>query len=297
MATTAITSPRAAHAAPVSEAIIRPLSAVYWTSMALTAVSSAAVAFTFFTPGVLNGTAVMNGSARGTALVALLMAIPLLVASMILVARGGVRPVIAWLGAAAFLQYNAVLFLFATPWNSLFLLYVAMFALSFWTLVLLLRAIDVHAFAQRLSPRLPARALAAYLIVIAVLNAAAWLRGVIPGLFDRSPAFLDGTGLPTSPIYVQDLSFWIPLMAVTGLLLWRREAWGLVLAGGMFVYFFIESISVAVDQWMGGTADPTSTVASAANTPMFAVLAVIGLVPLFLYFRNLGQDEGSRKVV
>src|SRR5689334_15650522 len=101
---TAITSPKAAHATPVSDALIRPLSPVYWTSMALTAVSAAAAAFTFFASDVLNGTAVMNGSARGTALVALLIAIPLLVASMILVARGSVRPVIAWLGAAGFLQ-------------------------------------------------------------------------------------------------------------------------------------------------------------------------------------------------
>jgi hypothetical protein len=294
---TAITGPKAVPAAPVRDTIIRPLSAAYWSAMALTAVSATAAAFTFFASGVLNGTPVMNGSARGTALVVLFIAVPLLIASMVLVARGGIRPAIAWLGAAAFLQYNSVLFLLATPWNSLFLLYVAMFAFGFWTLVLLLRALDVPAFAQRFSPRLPARALAAYLIVIAVLNAAAWLRGVIPGLSERSPAFLDGTGLTTSPIYVQDLSFWIPMMAVSGVLLWRRHAWGLVLAGGMFVYFFIESISIAVDQWMGGAADPTSTVASVAFTPMFAVLAVIGLVPLFFYFRNLGQGKGSRKVV
>lgn len=170
-----------------------------------------------------------------------------------------------------------------------------MFAFGFWTLVLLLRAIDVPAFARRFSPKLPARALAAYMLVIAVLNAAAWLQGVIPGLFTRSPVFLEGTGLATNPIYVQDLSFWIPLMAVSAILLWRRTAWGLVLAGGMFVYFFIEAISVAVDQWMGGTADPTSTVASVAFTPVFGAIAVIGLVPLYFYFRNLNRSQASKR--
>jgi hypothetical protein len=122
-----------------------------------------------------------------------------------------------------------------------------------------------------------------------VLNATAWLSGVIPGLFTRSPAFLDGTGLTTNPIYVQDLSFWIPLMAVSAILLWRRAAWGLVLGGGMLVYFLIEAISVAVDQWMGGTADPTSAVASVTFTPIFGAVAMIGLVPLFFYFRNLNR--------
>jgi hypothetical protein len=287
---TAIKTPLAIQASAGPMPVVRPLSAPYWTAMALTAVSATAAAFTFFAPDVLNGTPVMNGSARGTALVALVIAIPILVASMVLAGRGDARAVVAWLGAAGFLQYNAVLFLLATPWNSLFLLYVAMFAFSFWTLVLLLRAIDVPAFARRFSPTLPARALAAYLLVIAVLNAAAWLKGVIPGLFTRSPSFLEGTGLTTNPIYVQDLSFWIPLMAVSAFLLWRRTAWGLVLAGGMCVYFFIEAISVAVDQWMGGTADPTSTVASVAFTPVFGAIAVIGLVPLYFYFRNLKRS-------
>jgi len=289
----AIRSTNAAQRAGVPVPVIRTWSGPYWTSVALTAVSTTAAGFTLFAPAILNGTPAMNGSARGTALVALFIAIPLLVASLAMVARGGVRPIIVWLGAAGFLQYNSVLFLLATPWNSLFLLYVAMFALGFWTLVLLLRAIDVPAFARRLSPRLPARALAGYLAVISVLNAGAWLREVIPGLFKKSPAFLDGTGLTTNPVYVQDLSFWIPLMAVSAVLLWRRQAWGLVLAGGMLVYFFIESISVAVDQWMGGTADPTSTVASVALAPVFGALALVGLVPLFFYFRNLKTGSAA----
>ena len=286
---TAIKSRPAVQASASSMPVVRPLSAPYWTSIGLTAVSTAAAAFTFFAPGVLNGTPVMNGSARGTALVALVIAIPVLILSMVLAGRGDARAVIGWLGAAGFLQYNAVLFLLATPWNSLFLLYVAMFSLGFWTLVLLLRAIDVPAFANRFSRRLPTRALAAYLLVIAVLNAVAWLSDVIPGLFTRSPAFLDGTGLTTNPIYVQDLSFWIPLMTVSAILLWRRAAWGLVLAGGMFVYFFIEAVSVAVDQWMGGTADPTSSVASVTFTPIFGAVAMIGLVPLFFYLWNLNR--------
>jgi hypothetical protein len=267
----------------------RLLSAPYWTSIGLTAVGATAAGFTFFVPGVLNGTAVMNGSARGTALGALFVAVPTLIVSMIRVNQGSVRPVISWLGAVAFLQYNSVLFLLATPFNSLFLLYAAMFALAFWTLVLLLRAIDVETFATRFAAQVPARTLAIYVGAVAVLNAVAWLAAVVPALFTMSPSFLVGTGLTTNPIYVQDLSFWIPLMAVSAVLLWRRQAWGYVLTGGMLVFFVIEAITIAIDQWMGGTADPASTVASVAFTPVFAAIAVIGLIPLFFYFRHMNR--------
>jgi hypothetical protein len=285
---TAFAPGRLAEASRSARSMILGL-APYWMSAALAVASGVAAALTLLAPDVLRGTPVMNGSARGTALVALVVALPILSVSMLLVSRGAVRPLVAWLGAAAFLQYKSVVFLLATPFNSLFLIYVAMFALGFWTLVLLLRALDVASFASRFAPELPVRALAVYLAVIAVLNAGAWLAGVVPALLTRSPAFLEGTGLTTNPIYVQDLSFWIPLMFVSAALLWRRHPWGFVLVGGMLVYFFIESISIALDQWMGSAADPASAVASAAFAPIFAIVAGIGLIPLYMYFRNLNR--------
>ena len=279
-----------AAAEPVATPTVRVLSAPYWTSIALAAVSATAAAFTFFMPGVLHGTAVMDGSARGTALVTLFVAVPVLIASMVAVAYGFGRAAISWLGALAFITYNSVLFLLATPFNSLFLLYVAMFTLSFWSVVLLVRAIGVTDFAGRFAGSFPARALGAYLGVLATLNVGAWLNGVVPGLFQSdAPKFLEGTGLPTNPIYVQDLAFWLPLSLVTAVLLWRRHPWGLVVGGALFVYFVVEGISVAVDQWMGSAADPASTVASATFTPIFAVIAAIGLVPVFFYFRNVSD--------
>jgi hypothetical protein len=50
-------------------------------------------------------------------------------------------------------------------------------------------------------------------------------------------------------------------------------------------------MAAAVDQWMGSVADPTSTVASAAVSPIFLAVAGIGLVPLFFYLRNLAEGD------
>jgi hypothetical protein len=49
----------------------------------------------------------------------------------------------------------------------------------------------------------------------------------------------------------------------------------------------IESVSIAVDQSFGHAADPASSVVSLAIVPVFVVLALVGLVPLFFDFRNL----------
>ena len=178
--------------------------ASYWVSASLAAVAATAAAFTFFAPGLLRGPAVMNGSARGTALVVLFVAVPALVLSMVVASRGSARAVIVWLGAAAYITYNSVLFLFATPFNELFLLYEGMLALSLWSMIAVLHAIEVPSFAARYSSRLPARAIAAYMLAIAILNALAWLRLVVPAsMSSHAPAFLDGTGMNTNPVFVQ----------------------------------------------------------------------------------------------
>ena len=288
-------SPRAT---PAAAALVRrtPLIGAfgwpYRVSGALAVVAATAAAVTFFVPGVLGGEKVMVGSARGTAITALCIAVPVLVVAMAAVAGGMARPVIAWLGAVAYLQYNSVLFLFATPFNRLFPLYAAMFALSAWSLVTVLHAIDVPAFARRFSPSLPARAIAGYLLVISVANALAWLAGVVPAVFsDRPTRILDGTGLTTNPVYAQDLSFWIPLMIVSSIWLWLRKPWGVVIAGAMLVWGPIEIVGVVIDQAMGHAADPASTVASTALAIPFLVLAASGLVPLYFYLRHFDRRQ------
>jgi hypothetical protein len=260
----------------------------YWLSGSLAVVAAIAAAGTALVPGVLRGTAVMNGSARGTALVVLVIAVPALALAMWFAARGSARAQIVWLGAAGYILYNSTLFLFATPFNQLFLLYVAMMSLGIWSIAMVIRGVGVESFRARFSPSLPVRPIAVYLLAIVALNFLAWMRNVVPGVLSTSsPSFLNGTGMPTSVLYVQDLGFWLPLMAVAAVWLWRRQAWGYVAAGVLMVMYEIEAIGVAVDQWMGSAADPASTVASSAAVPMFAVIFVIGLVPLAFYFRNL----------
>jgi hypothetical protein len=61
-----------------------------------------------------------------------LFGVPVLCVSMALAWTGSARAVLSWLGAAAFVLYESVWFLFGTPFNRLFLLDVAMLALAAW---------------------------------------------------------------------------------------------------------------------------------------------------------------------
>lgn len=262
--------------------------AAYWLSGALAAVATAAAAAMVAVPGILGGTPAMNGSARGTALVVLGLAVPTLLLSMLWAWHGSARAVLVWLGAVGYLLYNAVMFLFATPFNRLFLLYVAMLALALWSAGSVLSRLDARVFPNPSASRLWLRVIAIYSWVVVAFNALAWLRGIVPGLLGReAPAFLAGTGLLTSPVYVQDLAVWLPLMAIGAAWLWMRRPRGYVVVGALLTLWVLESTSVAVDQWFGHTADPASPAASMAVVPLFAALAVVGLAPLYVHLRHL----------
>ena len=248
---------------------------------------------TFFVEGVLNGTPVMNGSARGTALTMFALALPVLAVGLVTSTRGSVWGRAALIGGLGYLTYNATLLVYATPFNELFLAYVALLGLSLWSLVSAL--LDPRPL---LAPdsRLPARGIAAFILTVVALNALAWLRFVVPDLGQDPPGFLDGTGLTTNPIYVQDLAVWLPALAIVAVLLWQRRPSGVLLGGAGLVFWEIEAIGVAVDQWFGHRADPGSDVATLAGVVLFVVLAAATLVPLVLWLRAVPartREEGQ----
>lgn len=252
-------------------------------SRALAPVAATAGGATFFFPDVLEGTDVMNGSARGTGLVVLVLAVPVMLTGLTAALGGSARGTAVWAGGLAYLAYNSVMFCFATPFNRLFLPYVAMLSLSVWALVALVTA---HGIERVDGSRVPARPIAVFLWVVVALNASAWLVRIVPALVDDLPPdFLEGVGLPTNPVYVQDLAIWLPAMAAIGFALWRRTDVGYLLASAGLVFWVLESVGVAVDQWFGHRADPGSDVATLGGMWLFVGMTVVSLVPLWLAFR------------
>lgn len=275
---------------PRAPLLITPPAYLRGMTTLLAVVSALAAAGTAFIPHALSGTAVMNGSARGTALVVLLVAVPALAASLRAAYVGSTRALAIWMGTVAYLTYNAVMFCFATPFNRLFPLYVAMLSLS----VFLLAGLAVHArsVGGRLTDVRCPKWVAVYVWVVVALNSLLWLRGILSAvLADEPTSFLQGTGLTTNPVYVQDLAFWLPVMAWLGYSLAKRRRDRLVLIAGGLVFWVVEGLGVAVDQWMGYRADPTSDWASAGGAWLFVATTIIGLVPAWAVMRELPRKR------
>jgi len=255
-------------------------------SLALAVIAAAASALTFFVPGILLGPAVTNGNARGTALVILVLAIPVLLLAIWFERRGSWRAVFVWLGALFYLVYNAFLFLFLTPFNSLFLLYITFQSLALFSTLALVRAVD-PGWTINSMRRLPVKGLAIFVWTIVVLNAMAWLQEVVPAIVAENPAsFLEGLGVATNAVYVQDLAFWLPLMTVAAWWMWQRRPLGILVTGSWLAFGAMESVGIAVDQWFGHRADPLSPHASDSLIPMMVALAIVNLIGVYFYLRK-----------
>jgi hypothetical protein len=259
---------------------------------ALVAILAAAIP-TMLLSDILTGPAAMNGSARGTALIMVVLGVPVAAIALWLEWRGSWRAPFVLFGAFLYFAYNNFLLLTATPFNPLFLVYTTSMALTLLVIALRSIAAGPHDLAGRL-PALPVRAIAVFAWVVVGFNLLAWLAKIVPATFAPIPtSYLEGTGLTTNPVFVQDMSFWLPFGALIGWLLWTRRPWGIFLGGAWLVYGVIESIGVATDQYVGASADPASTQVSFAIVPVFLVLAALTAVPLYLYFRRAAESPAG----
>jgi len=55
----------------------------------------------------------------------------------------------------------------------------------------------------------------------------------------------------------------------------------------MLVYGVLEAVGVAVDQWFGYHADPSTSYASLGGVWLFVGLAAVGLIPASVFLRRV----------
>ena len=168
---------------------------------------------------------------RGNDLVTLVVAAPVLAVALFASRR---RPssasVLVWLGMLHYGVYNYAYYAFGGAFSSVFLLHVAALVASMAGLLMLATSIDAGQAARGVAGGTRARVVAAFTTLVGLALVGAWggmsLRFALTGELPQDV-------MPPSAVhlvYAIDLSFLAPVFVVAGVLLWRREPWGSVLA-------------------------------------------------------------------
>lgn len=196
---------------------------------------------------------------------------PAIIILALLAHRGSLTAYLAWLGTLAFTVYNYVIYTLSVHAGALFLPWIAVLGLSIYALIGGLAVLDVGAVKARF-PRAPRRMAGWFLIVVAAVFTALWLSDIVPAvLAAQVPAGARELGLPSNPVHVLDLSFYLPAAFTTGVLLLRRHPWAYATAPGLLVFLTLTGLPILV----------TPFVANArGDTPGWAVLPPIAAITI-----------------
>lgn len=159
---------------------------------------------------------------RGTDVVLLAVAIPLLVWSLAAHRRRRIRGTLLLVGVLGWISYVYGTVALATVYNRLFVVYVAAFAAALWAVVFLVRGIDMPELGRRLGTERN-RGLPYFLTFTGLFTAAMWMGPIVFGLVsDTLPPLLGhSTTLVTE---VLDLALVVPATLAAAYLMRRGDA-------------------------------------------------------------------------
>src|SRR5688500_11926294 len=117
-----------ALAVPKPDRLLRPssgLRAAYWLSCAIAILMVVASAAGLLVDGLYRDGPWAREALRGGDLTTVTVAVPALIASMLLARRGSRAAQAAWLGALAYSLYNYAYYVFGAAFNDIFALHIA----------------------------------------------------------------------------------------------------------------------------------------------------------------------------
>lgn len=168
-----------------------------------------------FVPTFYRDAEVLLPQLYGQDLLTLVVAVPVLAISLYYAYRGSLRGYVVWLGVTGYILYTYASYAFLTAFNELYLVYVALFALSLFTLVGGIARIDPTDLKEVLDD-LSVRWYIAFQLLVAGLLALLWLAEVGPAsLAGTRPPSIAETTLPVPVIQSMDLGVVVPSFALS----------------------------------------------------------------------------------
>jgi len=217
--------------------------------------------------------------------VTLALGLPILLGSMWLAGRGRLIGLLFWPGALLYGLYNSIAYVFGLPLNVVFVLHLALVALSTYATIGLVAAIDAEAVKERLAGAVPERGAGGILAGLGLLFCLL-AGGTVVG------ALVEGTPISeaTLAVHVADLLI-VPAWVIGGMLLWRCRPMGYVAGLGLLFQgsmLFVGLIVVLLLQpvLVEGTLALSDVVA-------VAIMGLICFIPFGLFVRGVALARRS----
>lgn len=219
--------------------------------------------------------------------VTLLLALPLLLLTFLKSRKGDTRWKLAFAGTLLYLFLTYLFYMNMAMFNELFLIYVSLTGLTFFALALTLLSFDLNILPTYYRTNAPLKFIGGFLMANAILIALLWLGVVVPPLFDHTIVPLAVQQYTTLTVQAFDLSIFLPLSFLSGLLLIRKSRFGYFMAPIYLVFLSLLMIALfakIVAMALAGV----NVVPAVFVIPCMALLA---MTCLGILMKNIHQEE------
>lgn len=228
---------------------------------------------------------IFNGSGfKGQDLITLLLVAPLLLVSLTFYRRGSLRGGLLLLGALGNVLYVYASMALNAAYNPLFLLYVVLFSASLYAFVLHFSSFDLSPFVAQL----PRRGPTIFMFASGLITAIVWAGPLVGAFFTGEPPE-DLGSYSTFVTYALDLAIITPATVIAGVLIWRREQLGYLMALSMLVLEAMLAPMMAAQTYFQLGAGVEFTTGMIVGPLMgFGVLAICAIWVLVSILRAMG---------
>ncbi|MFT2009471.1 hypothetical protein ACMA1I_12405 [Pontibacter sp. 13R65] len=171
--------------------------------------------------------------------VTLFLAVPLLLVSLFFARGGSLVSRYLLAGTLFYFLLTYLFFLVMCTYNIMFLPHVLLLSASFFALTLTLYSFDRKKIRSRFKEDAPVKTLGAFLVLTAFAIALLWLSVVVTPLLDGSIIPAQVEHYTTLVVQGLDLSLFLPIGFMAGVLLIQQKKWGYILAPVYFVFLSV----------------------------------------------------------
>jgi len=236
-----------------------------------------------------NDTRVAGAGFRGADAALLIIGLPLLTVCYWRYRRGSANAALIMIGLLFYFLYYGISMLAGAAFNSLFLVYAALFSASLFAVIVALTTFDAQALARRILPGFPHRGMALFVCVTGVVTFLLWMSELVgPLLHGEAPELLG----PYTTLFTHgfDSAVIMPATIITGVALLRRQPLGYLLATPMLVFCTMNGVVVlaqTASQTLAGIVFPIGVYIGMIGSWIVMGAFAIGLT--ISSFRNLSN--------
>lgn len=233
---------------------------------------------------------------KGTDAVTLFVGIPLLLVGYLSYRRGSPRGSIFLIGIFLYFLYIGVTYTFSVIFNSLFLIYTALFSASLFAMIIALTTFDTQYLASKVASNMPHRGIAIFMFVAGLGTLFLWLSELIgPLMTGQAPENLG----PYTTMFTHgfDSAVITPACVITGIYLLKRQPLGYLLAAPLLILCTLIGVVVigqTISQALAGIIFPIGVYIGMIGSWVVMGAFAVGLAISF--FHNVTENNTVPKV-